>query len=140
MSKTDTRLVLELCLQLNTEQGNNIKYSLREQWTRKCLIMKTKRYYLLIPMLAALLMALSLVYSKSVPSIPEIRVTYRGFPLEWLKIVIYILPEAPMNVEIIPFGFVVDLVSYFLLSCIIVYRVTRTKHQCLSISISYLSS
>ena len=92
------------------------------------LTMKIKRYLLLIPILTALLMALSLVYSKSEPSIPEIRVTYHGFPLEWLKITTHILPEAPANIEIIPLGFVVDLVSYFLISCIIIYIVTRTKH------------
>lgn len=89
--------------------------------------MKIKKYFLLIPILAALLMALSLAYSKAEPSIPEIRVTYHGFPLEWLKIVTYILPESPANIEIIPFGFVVDLVSYFLVSCVIVYIATRTK-------------
>lgn len=90
--------------------------------------MKMKKYFLLIPILTALLMALSLAYSKSEPSIPEIHVTYHGFPLEWLKVVTYILPESPTNIEIIPFGFLVNLVSYFLISCVIVYIVTRTKH------------
>lgn len=92
------------------------------------LSMKIKRNFLLIPILTTLLIALSLVYSKSVPSIPEIHVTYHGFPLEWLKITTYILPEALANIEIIPLGFVIDLVSYFLISCIIIYIVTRTKH------------
>jgi len=92
------------------------------------LTMKIKKYFLLIPILTALLMALSLVYSKSVPSIPEIHVAYHGFPLEWLKITTHIFPEGPVNIEIILLGFVVDLVSYFLISCIIVYVVARTKH------------
>jgi len=90
--------------------------------------MKIGKYFLLIPILTALLMALSLIYSRSVPSIPEIHVTYYGFPLEWLKLTTHILPEAPMNIEIIPFGFAVDLVSYFLISCVIIYIATRTKH------------
>jgi len=92
------------------------------------LTMKIQKYFLLIPILTALLMALSLAYSKSVPSIPEIRVTYHGFPLEWLKLTTHIFPEAPANIEIIPLSFVVDLVSYFLISCVIVYTVARTKH------------
>jgi len=78
--------------------------------------------------LTVLLMVLSLLYSRSEPSIPEIRVTYHGFPVEWLKIITHVFPEAPSNVEILPLGFAVDFASYLLISCIIAFIATRTKH------------
>ncbi|NIR87905.1 hypothetical protein GWO13_10285 [Candidatus Bathyarchaeota archaeon] len=93
-----------------------------------------RKEVLLIPILTLLLLLLSLLYSRAVPAIIGVRVSFHGFPFEWLRIVTYVFPESPMEYEILPDGLALNLLVYFLISCIIVYAILTVKKQPATVS------